>query len=530
MANTPQSSWKCTGNPSNPHEELENYGETCILCSRHRDRGKQPPRDWKKPAAIVAGIALLGGVIFGLLQVLKPISVVEQTPTPSPSIVPTTPNSSPTGTASSNPPSIKALPEWFSSGDRVLFPGKGNKDRDLGVEAFKAGKYPEAVKFFENAAKGDRTEPELQIYLNNAKARQAGSPLILATVVPVEGREASAEEMLRGIADAQTKFNNSGGASSQLLEVLIVNDGNDKSRAASVAQQLANNPAVLGVIGHNSSSASGAALAEYEKANPPLAMVSPTSSSTSLKSSVFLRTVPSDEASGKQLAEYTKNKLGVNQVAIFYNPNDNYSKSLEQAFTTQFQQLGGQVKPPIDLSQSQLDETAQLKVLQGQVGAALLFPDTKTTSVAIRIATANSNLQGKKLLLLGGDALYSPDTLTAGGAAVEGLILPIAWFAGSQDYAKQAENRWGGRVNWRTATSFDASQAMLKALSGSNPTRATVLQNLRSTNLSPTETSGESVQFSSTGERMGKPVLVQITKGVSGRPKDSEYGFQLVKP
>ncbi|MEC4888162.1 MAG: ABC transporter substrate-binding protein, partial [Scytonema sp. PMC 1070.18] len=247
----------------------------------------------------------------------------------------------------------------------------------------------------------------------------------------------------------------------------------------------------------------------------------PACTSNTLKSKVFFRTVPSDEASGKKLADYAKNKLRVNKVAIFYNPDDTtYSTSLQKAFESHFQQLGGQVVRKISLNKSNLNAQDKIKSLSDQVSAILLFPDVNSTDKAVQVAKANFTLQGQKLQLLGGDALYQLNTLNEGGKALDGLVLAIPWFSNSQNYAREAETRWRGGISWRTATSFDASIALIKALSGTNPTRVTVLQNLQSTNLLSEETSGAAVQFSSAGNLNREPVLVEVVNG----------NFQLAQP
>ena len=160
--------------------------------------------------------------------------------------------------------------------------------------------YEDAVKSFEKAVLANRNDPEVQIYLNNAKARLQGSPLVIATVVPVDNRQASAEEMLRGIADAQTEFNDENGVDGKLVEIAIANDGNDPELSAQIAKEIARKPEVLGVIGHNSSDASKAGLTEYEKEG--LVMISPTSSSTSLSGEFFLQNSSFRRSYGKKIS------------------------------------------------------------------------------------------------------------------------------------------------------------------------------------------------------------------------------------
>ena len=525
MADDPNAPWECTGNPPGSHKEIENYGDTCLLCPKQRP-GLKPTNGgggiekipWRAIGAAVV-LAVLGIAVW--LFLLKPCPADQQrqglsciVPSPPPPPPPPTPTPIPI-----------PLSERFSSGERRLFTGKPNADGDQGTQAFKGSNYSQARDFFEKAVQGDRNSPELQIYLNNAKARLAASPFTLAVVVPVEGGAASAEEMLRGVADAQTKFNDAGGLDKRLLEIVIANDGNDPPISAGVAQELAKNPNILGVIGHNSSDASKAALVEYEKAG--IAMVSPTSTSTTLSGTNFFRTLPSDAVSSKKLADYAWTTLRIDKVAIFYNPKSTYSSSLQQAFEANFKQAGGSVVRSIDMSNPAFKPQDEIKALQGQVNAIVLLPNTQFTTVAIALTVANSQLPaGQQMKLLGGDAFYTSTTLTSGGNAVEGLILAVPWFA-QTPYAQTAEKRWLGQVSWRTATSFDAAQALIKALS-SSPSRSTVLQSLKSTNLPPSETSGSVLMFETKGDRLGEPILVQSTKG-SGGPLGSQFTFKPIQ-
>jgi branched-chain amino acid transport system substrate-binding protein len=419
-------------------------------------------------------------------------------------------------------------PGRFSRGERALFTDAINADLNHGIEAFNLRHYSDAIKQFQKAVQGDLSQPEPQIYLNNARSRLIGVPFTLAAVVPVDNASTSALEMLRGIADAQTKFNESGGLNNRLLEIVIANDGNEVERATRVAQQLIQDDTVLGIIGHNSSAASKAGLAEYTKAE--LAMVTPTSGSTQLANSpVFFRTIVSNEQSSKKLAEYANRALTIKKVAIFSSPKDPFSVDAQKYFEQYFRQLGGQTIQ-FDLSDSKLDPEAAIakSVYQENAGAVLLLPSTDLTSVAMAIAQANSALPAAdKMKLLGITTMYKPNTLNSGGEAVRGLVLAIPWFAKAKQsipFAQKAAERWKGQVNFRTAASFDATQALIKALS-EHPTRKNIIQNLRSTNLQANDTSGDPVQFSAKGERIGEPVLVEV-KRTGTTPA---YSFELVE-
>ncbi len=430
-------------------------------------------------------------------------------------------NTSSTATTSIDIPADS--PFRYSSGDKILLRYKSNAHAKNGVQEFAAGNYDEALKFFEKAIDGDRSHPEPQIYLNNTKARLAQSYFTIAVVVPIDNAATSAEEILRGVADAQTQFNEAGGLNGKLLEIVIANDGNEPQISAGVAQTLSDNPKILAVIGHNASNASKAALPVYEKNG--LAMVSSTSTSTFLSSKVFFRTVASNEIIGKSLAKYAPTS-GLKKVAVFYNPRSSYSSSLQQAFSSEFQKLGGQIIQTIDLSNPNLSPKEEVAALQNQVDAIAIFPNKNLISLAISIARANSQLAPEtRMSILGGDTLYDPMTIRGGGKAVEGLTLMVPWFA-QTPYAKRAEKRWLGQVNWRTATSYDATLALTIALTD-NPSRQSILQNLQSVNLASSETSGEALKFSSQRERLGKPVLVRVTRKKGGAT-GSYFAFEPI--
>ncbi|MDJ0579420.1 ABC transporter substrate-binding protein [Crocosphaera sp.] len=328
--------------------------------------------------------------------------------------------------------------------------------------------------------------------------------------------------MLRGVAQAQTQYNEQQNNNSRLLEIIIVNDSNDKNYAQQVAQKIVSNTDILGVIGHNSSDATAAGLEEYEAAGIP--MISPTSTSTSLSGNVFFRTVPPDEESGQFLARYAiKEDMG--KVVIFYTSTSDYSKSIKQAFVDGF--TGVDSPTVLDMNMPNFNAKEILDTLQNEVDAFVLFPnaDDKIIDLSLQIADANANLSKPKQLL-GGDALYNFKTLQSNQGRVAGLVLAVPWFTKQTYlYTNLARERWGGRVSWRTATSYDATKAFIKALSG-NATRNSVLSNLERTNLSGLETSGEPLQFLKSGDRNTAPLLVRVIPKSSNF---SEYDFEIIE-
>lgn len=426
-------------------------------------------------------------------------------------------------------------PELFSQGERTFFLGDGNIYLKRGLEAFKRNDYSQAKKLFEKAKKIDIKDPEAEIYYNNALAYEKGNPLTLAVVVPVNARKVIAQEILRGVALAQTNLNNKDGLNGRLLNILIADDENNPNQAQTVAQELSKDSNILGVIGHYTSPASDKAIPEYEKVG--LAMISPGSTSTKLiekKSKVFFRTTPSDKFTAQQLVDYAIKK-NIRQVVICYTSQDIFSVSLKEEFEDSFKRTGRKIIEIIDLADPFQDSSQKFfyTVSQNKPDAVALFPNTEQVPIAINIAQEIQTSQNNypiKLQLLGGNTLYIADTLQkgknpfGGKNAFEGLTLTAPWFAEeaiAKKFAKQATSRWQNatsddaiQVGWQNATSYDATQAFINALSASKkPSRKTVLENIPLVQLSPDETSGGGLKFNKNGERERKPVLVQVVKG-----------------
>ena len=94
------------------------------------------------------------------------------------------------------------------------------------------------------------------------------------------------------------------------------------------------------------------------------------------------------------------------------------------------------------------------------------------------------------------------------------MILSVPWFretSQARAFAEKSEKKWGGGISWRTATSFDASQAFIQSLSKYNP-RNNVLERLQKVKLNNNQTSGYPLQFKER-EREGQSVLVEVKDG-----------------
>lgn len=402
-----------------------------------------------------------------------------------------------------------AIANRASLGNQILLTSQTTAEKQAGITAFAKGDYQEAVQKFQAALQQNRNDPETVIYLNNARASN-GSSLKIAVSVPIGTNPNVAQEILRGVAQAQDQVNTSGGINGAQLQVEIVNDDNNSEVVKKVAKSLTQDAKILAVIGHNASNASLEAAPIYQQEQ--LVMVTPTSQANNLSGfgSYIFRTVPNISLMATRLATYVV-KTGKTNIAICSDSQAPDSISFKDEFVAALSAAGGRFVPTVcDFSTPSFNPNNAFAdaVSKGAQGLMVL-PHVDRIDRAMSLAQINRG----KLSLYANTTLYTNQTLKEGQKDVEGLVLPVPWHPETNpgsSFPDNARQRWGGIVNWRTATSFDATQAIVAGLRQSN-TRQGLQQALRNPSFS-TAGASEEVKFLPTGDRVGKPILVQVKR------------------
>lgn len=464
-----------------------------------QDNVKSPP-----PIFFIVALGLIGfgGYKFlpGLLA-SKSLDISTSTSTLTSGASPSA--SSPSGTIANR----------ISLGNQILLTSYTSPEKQGGIQAFAEGNYQAAAEYFQKSLQQNRNDPETLIYLNNAQSSNASS-LKIAVSVPIGSNPNVAQEILRGVAQAQDEINNSGGINGAKLQVAIVNDDNSPEVVREVARTLTKDPSILAVIGHNASNASLEAAPIYQQEK--LVMVTPTSFANNLSGfgSYIFRTVPNISVMAAPLAEYAVKTERQTNIAVCYDSQAPDNISFKDEFVASLTAAGGKLVPTVcDFSLPSFNaENALADAVSKGAQGLMVAPHIDRIDRAISLARINRG----KLPLYGSTTLYTFQTLKDGQSDVNGLVLPVPWHPETNPGSRFPENsrqRWGGIVNWRTATSFDATQAVIAGLRQSN-TREGLQQALRNASFS-TAGSSEDVKFLPTGDRAGKPILVQVKQGGS---------------
>jgi serine/threonine protein kinase len=417
----------------------------------------------------------------------------------------------------------------YSSAECLFLSHQNHPNTDSALTKFKRGNYQESAQLFREITASNKKEPELVIYGNNAQARLQGSPIKIGVVISNEDESSSngGKEILRGVADAQTKFNSNGGYKGNLLEVIMVNETQLKIIDLAARDKFAKNlkdAGIVAVIGHRFSDRTKDMILAYEKHN--LLLISSTSTLSSLdsvsSSGNFMRTVPSGASLTQSVADNIPEDLR-DGILVVYNSKSEYSKDIRNQLDRRFDikvdiNLAAQEYSDKNFKQFLIDFPKLVK--DKQIKVILLFPDKPSIKSAIDIAITQDKLP-KRLALFGDNILYQKDNLKRGGSALEGLILSVPRLETSC-YIEKANEAWGN-ISWRTQTSFDAAQTLITLIEESLKTHNTLSSEIilaqaqagisipHYANLC--NTSGQEIRFLDKGDFAGKSRLVQLQNG-----------------
>ena len=418
------------------------------------------------------------------------------------------------------PRSPDSIQQRLSAGKKLLIPGWSTAAKQSAVKALASGDYSTAIANLETSLQTNRNDPEALIYLNNARIGDRKSYSI-AVAVPISTNTNSALEILRGAAQAQNEINQQGGIKGTPLKVLVASDDDSPEIASQIASALAQNPDILGVIGHFGSDTTLAASKIYQENQ--LVAISPTSTSVQLSgvgSNIF-RTVPSDRFAASALSRYMLSKLQKQKAVVFFNSASSYSKSLKDEFTTAVYGDGGQIVSEFDFAKGNFNAADSLKTANAQgAEVIMLASNSATIDQALQVVQVNA----KRLPLIAGDGAYTAKTLQIGAAEATDMVLAVPWhiLADPQsNFPQTSKQLWNAEVSWRTALTYDAAQALIAGL-GRNPTRTGIQQALTAPDFAAKGASGE-IRFLASGDRNRAVQLVTVQPG-----NRTSYGYEFV--
>ena len=164
-------------------------------------------------------------------------------------------------------------------------------------------------------------------------SQASGDTIRIGIAAPLTGTSASyGELMVDGAEIAVEEINAAGGVNGKMLELVQMDDKNDPSEAALVAQRFCDDETITAVIAHGGSTNTLAAAPIYEQSGMPF--IAPSSNNpdlTELGYEYFVRLGLRDDRCGNQVVAMLVNNLGIKKIGVIYASNDYGVGNLESA-------------------------------------------------------------------------------------------------------------------------------------------------------------------------------------------------------
>ncbi len=190
--------------------------------------------------------------------------------------------------------------------------------------------------------------------------------------------------------------------------------------------KLRKDASILAVIGTTCSSEAMAIMPGLSSSG--YTMVSPSNTNPSLTEPGhpnnhpgYFRVSWSDADQGKIAARFAYISLGARKAATI-NDQGGYSAPLEQYFVDEFVVLGGAITTRETITPGQTDFSAALGAIAADVPDIIYMP-VFLPEGGYLIVQARATAGLETVPLMGSDALFTPDTVTAAGADVEGFLV-----------------------------------------------------------------------------------------------------------
>jgi branched-chain amino acid transport system substrate-binding protein len=292
-------------------------------------------------------------------------------------------------------------------------------------------------------------------------------PIVIGHYASMSGGTAHfGQDTDKALRLAVDEVNQAGGIKGRKIKVVTLDTRGDSAEAANAVSRLIDVEKASAVIGEVASSLSlaGGRVAQRRK----VPMVSPSSTNpkvTEVGSYVF-RVCFLDPFQGKVMANFARNTLKFDRVAILKDIKNDYSLGLADAFKAAFVAAGGTISVEQSYSQGDTDFSAQVTAIKGTSPQAIFVPGYY--SEVATIARTAQRL-GLKVPLLGGDGWDAPDLLKIAGDSLEGSYFsnhfaPDVAAPKAQKFVADFKTKYNVEPTGLGALGYDAAAVVIEAM------------------------------------------------------------------
>jgi len=263
--------------------------------------------------------------------------------------------------------------------------------------------------------------------------------ITIAVAGPMTGAVASiGEQIRRGAELAAEAINKSGGVNGKMIQISVQDDACEPKQAVAVANRIAS-AGIKFVDGHACSGSSIPAAEVYGENN--ILMMSPASSAPKLTDdaasngyATILRLYGRDDAQGRFIGPWIKEKYGAKKIAILHDKSA-YGKGLADVVKEDLNKAGVKEVLYEGINAGEKDYTAVVNRLRSAGVEFLYFGGYHTEAGLIKRQAADQNYQFQLMM---GDSLATPEFWSVAGPAGEGTLFTFPPDARENEAAKAA--------------------------------------------------------------------------------------------
>lgn len=295
-----------------------------------------------------------------------------------------------------------------------------------------------------------------------------GDTIKVGEFASLTGSEATfGQSSHQGTQLAVDELNATGGVLGKKIDLLTEDDQSQAGMSATVVRKLISSDGVAAILGEVASSRSLEAAPICQENKIP--MISPSSTNprvTAVGDYIFRVCFLDSFQGGKVLAEFARNTLKAQSVAVLKDVKSDYSVGLARFFEDGFAAQGGKIVVEQNYSGGDKDFNAQLTAIKALNPDAVFVPGYYTE---VGLIALQARQLGLTVPLFGGDGWESSVLTQIGGAALEGdyfstHLAPDENLPVVQNFVTKFRAKYGQTPDSMAALGYDSAMILADAM------------------------------------------------------------------
>jgi branched-chain amino acid transport system substrate-binding protein len=309
----------------------------------------------------------------------------------------------------------------------------------------------------------------------------AGDTIRIGEFASLTGKEATfGTSSHRGTLLAIKEINAAGGVLGKQLELVYEDNRSLQGESATIAKKLITRDRVVALLGEVASGRSLEVGPIAQQYKVPMITPSSTNPQVTRTGDYVFRVCFTDPFQGRLLANFARNTLKAQKLAILSDVSQAYSVGLAQYFREPWLAGGGTIVADEKFNGGEKDFRAQLTTIKAANPDAILVPGYYTD---VGLIVAQARQLGINVPLFGGDGWEAPELIEIAGArALEGTYYSTHFSPESTDprvqqFVAAYKAEYGGQVpDAMAALGYDSVQVLVDAIRRAGTTEAAALR------------------------------------------------------